>query len=91
MEFDGKTETYMNVEEIVLGNLEMLFPGTKILDKLIFRVTRNSDYGADEDGALDLKEHLEEGLREQKFSPVNATWIYAFSLTNLMNLWKQSR
>ena len=41
----------MNVEEIVLGNLEMLFPGTKILDKLIFRVTRNSDFGTDEDGA----------------------------------------
>jgi len=70
VESDGKTETYMNVEEVVLGNLEMLFPGTKILDKLIFRVTRNSDYGADEDGALDLKEHIEEGLREQKFSPV---------------------
>ena len=65
---DEKGHTYINIDEIVINNLEELFPGTKILDKLIFRVTRNSDFEGDE--SLDLKEHIEEGLREQKFSPV---------------------
>ena len=67
---DEKGDAYINIEEIVINNLMALFPGTEILDKLIFRVTRNSGFEGDEDGSLDLKEHVEEGLREQKFSPV---------------------
>ncbi|MDC0255768.1 polyphosphate kinase 1 [Bacteriovoracales bacterium] len=62
--------TFIHLEEILLNNLNLLFPGTEILDKMIFRVTRNIDLEEEDEWAEDLKEVIEEGLREKKFSPV---------------------
>jgi len=70
VELEGKINSYINIEEIILNNLDALFPGIEIVDTLIFRVTRNSDLEAEDDAAVDLKKHIEVGLREQKFSPV---------------------
>ena len=58
------------MEEILVNNLHFLFPGTEIVDNMIFRVTRNIDLEEEDEYAEDLKEVIEEELREKKFSPV---------------------
>tara|TARA_Y100001954_G_C15821705_1_gene610285 strand:- start:405 stop:2603 length:2199 start_codon:yes stop_codon:yes gene_type:complete len=62
--------SFINLEEILVNNLHFLFPGTEIVDNMIFRVTRNIDLEEEDEYAEDLKEVIEEELREKKFSPV---------------------
>src|SRR5438874_1644971 len=51
------------------ANLDRLFPGMRIVDHYVFRVTRNNDLEVDDDGAEDLLEALEETIRKRRFSP----------------------
>jgi polyphosphate kinase len=68
---DGKMGiSFINLEEVLVNNLNLLFPGTEIVNKMIFRVTRNIDLEEEDEWAEDLKGIIEVGLREKKFSPV---------------------
>jgi polyphosphate kinase len=58
------------IEELILAHLDLLFPGTEILDAHLFRVTRDADLDTAEDEADDLLEAIEEGLRQRRFGSV---------------------
>jgi len=58
------------MEELILAHLDLLFPGTEILDAHLFRVTRDADLDTAEDEADDLLEAIEEGLRQRRFGSV---------------------
>lgn len=66
----GEDERFVLIEEVIAGNLDMLFPGAKILDVGFFRVTRNAIVERDEELANDLLEMIEMELRDRRFAPV---------------------
>jgi len=58
------------LEELIAAHLDLLFPGTEILDAHLFRVTRDADLDTVEEEADDLLEAIEEGLRQRRFGSV---------------------
>ncbi len=61
---DGKT--FVPLEDVIAENLDTLFPGMEILDRHVFRVTRDADFSVSDD-ADDLLQAVEEELRARRF------------------------
>jgi polyphosphate kinase len=61
--------TFVPIEDVIAANLELLFPGMRILSHHPFRVTRASDVELDDDDAEDLLRALEAELRRRRFMP----------------------
>jgi polyphosphate kinase len=66
----GKVERFVRIEDVMMNNLDMLFPGMEIMACEIFRVTRNSNTEKDEEDADDLMAMIESELKERKFAPI---------------------
>jgi polyphosphate kinase len=66
----GKGEHFIRLEELMMNNLDMLFPGMEIISCELFRVTRNSNTEKDEEEADDLMAMIETELKERKFAPI---------------------
>ena len=62
--------TYVPLESVMAGNLDLLFPGMIVESCEQFRVTRNADTEQDEETADDLLAMIETELRDRKFSPI---------------------
>jgi polyphosphate kinase len=58
------------LEQLVAANLEMLFPGMKILEAHPFHITRDAETAIQELEAGDLLESVEEGVRQRRFADV---------------------
>ena len=61
---------YVPLEEVMAGNLDLLFPDMQIDSCEQFRVTRNANTETDEERAEDLLLMIESELRERRFAPV---------------------
>lgn len=59
---------YVLLEEIIINNLDDLFPGMRILEVLPFRLTRSAAVELDDEDVEDLLEHVEEELRMRRFA-----------------------
>jgi polyphosphate kinase len=59
---------YVLIEDVVRTFAERLFPGEKIAEAVVFRVTRNAGMNVDEDGASDLLAEMEGVLDARTFS-----------------------
>jgi polyphosphate kinase len=66
----GEGNRFVSQEEIVMHNLDKLFPGMKIVDCQQFRVTRNAITENSEEAADDLMAMIESELKERKFAPI---------------------
>ena len=55
------------LEQVVIANLKMLFPGLEIVAAHPFRVTRDADLAIEEDEAADLLVAIEEGVGMRRF------------------------
>ena len=66
----GKGDHFIRLEEVMMNNLDMLFPGMEIMSCELFRVTRNANTEKDEEEADDLMEMIESELKERKFAPI---------------------
>jgi polyphosphate kinase len=66
----GKGEHFIRLEEVMMNNLDMLFPGMEVVSCELFRVTRNANTEQDEEQADDLMEMIESELKERKFAPI---------------------
>ena len=67
------TETplgFVLIEEVIIANLETLFPGMKVLEAHPFHVTRDADMEIQELEASDLLETVEESVRQRRFGNV---------------------
>lgn len=64
-----KTE-YVSLEDIMINNLDILFPNVEIRSCDVFRLTRNANSLADHSDAADLIETIQAYLRDRKFAPV---------------------
>jgi len=66
----GKCDHFILLEEVMMHNLDMLFPGMQIVACEIFRVTRNANTEKDEEEADDLLAMIESELKERRFAPI---------------------
>ncbi|WP_173200010.1 polyphosphate kinase 1 [Geobacter sp. SVR] len=66
----GKGDHFVLLEDVMMNNLDMLFPGMEILACELFRVTRNANTEKDEEQADDLMAMIESELKERKFAPI---------------------
>jgi len=66
----GKVERFVRIEDVMMNNLDMLFPGMEIVACEIFRVTRNANTEKNEEEADDLMAMIESELKERKFAPI---------------------
>lgn len=65
-----KQETYIWLLDLVMANLDALFPGMNILEAHPFHVTRDAEVEIQEWEAGDLLEVTEEGIRQRRFGDV---------------------
>ncbi len=63
-------QSFVPLEQVIAGNLALLFPGMKVLEWAMFRVTRNADIELDADDADDLLELVEQELRQRRLARV---------------------
>ena len=66
----GKNDRFVCLEDLLINNLDMLFPGMKVVRWDLFRVTRNANTETDEEEADDLVEMIESELKERRFAPI---------------------
>jgi polyphosphate kinase len=55
------------IEEVITENLDMLFPGMKVIAAYPFRVTRDADLEIEEDEASDLLSSIEQSVGMRQF------------------------
>jgi polyphosphate kinase len=60
---------FLPVEELIAVHLGQLFPGMRVVEHHLFRVTRNADFELDEDRDEDLLQALERELAQRRFGP----------------------
>ncbi|WNY26457.1 polyphosphate kinase 1 [Methanolapillus ohkumae] len=67
----SKSDTYnfIWIDDVVLANLDMVFPGQKIKEAHAFRITRDGDLGIDEDGDFSLMKSIEKKSGVNYFGP----------------------
>jgi len=65
-----KLDHFIPIEELIINNMDLLFPDMQIVTCELFRVTRNSNTEKDEDQADDLMTMIEAELKERKFAPI---------------------
>ena len=58
---------FVMLEDVIAHNLEALFPGLRVTDSYLFRVTRDADLDLQEDEADDLLRAIESELRKRRF------------------------
>jgi polyphosphate kinase len=66
----GSGDHFVSLEDVMMHNLEALFPGMLIETCGFFRVTRNANTEKNEEEADDLMVMIESELKERKFAPV---------------------
>jgi polyphosphate kinase len=66
-----KTErTFVWLEQLIIANLHLLFPGMEIVEAYAFRVTRDAEVAIQELESDDLLESVEEAMRQRRFTSV---------------------
>jgi polyphosphate kinase len=65
----GKHGLFVPLEQVIAHFLPMLFPGASILERAVFRVTRDADFEVSDD-AHDLLQAVESELRKRRFGDV---------------------
>ncbi|MDV0447744.1 Polyphosphate kinase [Methanosarcinaceae archaeon Ag5] len=67
----SKSDTYnfIWIDDVVLANLDMVFPGQKIKEAHSFRITRDGDLGIDDDGDFSLMKSIEKKSGVNYFGP----------------------
>ncbi len=82
---------FVRLQDIIMANLDQVFPRMAILSVMPFRVTRNIEIERDEEDAEDLLEMIEEELRLRRFArivrvehgPKPDPWIRNFLISEL--------
>jgi polyphosphate kinase len=65
----GDGSTFVPLEDVIADNLDVLFPGTEVIDYGFFKVTRDADFTVS-DEADDLLLAVQDELRRRRFGEV---------------------
>ena len=66
----GAGDHFVSLEDVIMHNLDTLFPEMRIEACELFRVTRNANTDKSEEEADDLMVMIESELKERKFAPI---------------------
>ncbi|MEV4730760.1 RNA degradosome polyphosphate kinase [Saccharopolyspora sp. NPDC049426] len=66
---ENELATFLPLEELIAAHLSKLFPGMRVSEHHIFRVTRNADLEVEEDRDEDLLQAMERELARRRFGP----------------------
>jgi len=67
----GRTQNFVLLEDLVAENIDLLFPGMKVRDVHMFRITRDADIEITTDEAEDLLTAIEESVETRRVgSPI---------------------
>ena len=66
----GDGDHFVSLEEVMMHNLDGLFPEMQVRSCELFRVTRNANTEKNEEEADDLLAMIESELKERKFAPI---------------------
>jgi polyphosphate kinase len=69
-ETDGDERRFVQIENVVRANLDLLFPSVDIAGTALFRLTRNAEVRRNEEVAEDLIDMVEEVLEQRRFGTV---------------------
>lgn len=64
---DGRSDSFVWIEEVIAANLDLLFPGCTVATAYPFRVTRDADPDIEADEAADLLQAIQKSLRQRHF------------------------
>lgn len=64
---DVATPNFVWLEEVIVANLDLLFPGVEVVAAYPFRVTRDADFEIEEDEASDLLTAMAEVVGQRQF------------------------
>ncbi len=67
---NSESNTFIPLEDLIIHNMDVIFPQMDIVSVEIFRVTRNAVTEKDEERADDLLELIESELRERRLAPI---------------------
>jgi polyphosphate kinase len=70
VEVEGRKDTFVFVEDIIKDQIGRLITGATADDCHIFRITRDTDIEVKESAVSDLRESMEENLRQRRFGEV---------------------
>ncbi len=66
---DDDAASVLPLEDLIGAHLPALFPGLRVVERALFRVTRNADFEVEEDRDEDLLQALERELARRRFGP----------------------
>ncbi len=78
--------SFLRVEDLIVANLDQLFPGLTVVEHLVFRVTRNADLNYKDEEADDLLEHVEMEVRRRRLGGAVRLEIAASSGNSIRSL-----
>ncbi len=61
---------FITLEDLIINNLDIIFPQMQVQSVEIFRITRNAVTEQDEESAEDLLELIESELRDRRIAPI---------------------
>ena len=61
---------FLWLEDLILNNLDELFPSMKVVQAHLFRIIRDADIEIEEDEASDLLKTIEKGIRSRRYGQV---------------------
>ena len=61
------THRFVLLDQVIEANLDLLFSGMEVVERHLFRVTRDADLAFEEDDAANLLVAIEEELRRRRF------------------------
>ena len=64
---DISRRRFVLLDQVIEANLDLLFTGLEVVERHLFRVTRDADLTIEEDDASDLLEAIEQELRRRRF------------------------
>ncbi len=64
------------ISQVIIANLDKLFPGMKVLEAHQFHIIRNADMEIQELEALDLLDTIEESIRKRRFGTVTRMMVH---------------
>ncbi|MDR3687112.1 MAG: polyphosphate kinase 1 [Coriobacteriia bacterium] len=66
----GRAFHFVWLEQLIISHMDMIFPGSEVVEAHAFRVTRDAEVAIQELEAEDLLETIEEGVRKRRFGSV---------------------
>jgi polyphosphate kinase len=82
----GEGTTYVLLEELVRSELQALFPGQRVIESAVFRVSRDAALDLDDEGGGDYLEAIEDELRNRRRNQVVRLQVEAGVSEELLKL-----